>query len=543
MLISLSICAFPAEMTACMNKWLATRIIWRIRRFHDISQNVTLYRCSSIAQNMGSNVLKARDIQTFVINQLGSRRVRTYQSDMDFDMILWLDSLQPLHADALGLHGVKAICMYVTLPSETSIGAQHMMHRPEVSFSLSGPLPLCGRTEAQYSLVAQIRRICEAFYANHWPCRTKFDIMTFLIRLYKHIEARIPHLGNLCIVCGRQQQITGLKPVPCKSKTCNLAFDEDGVGADLRDIYTRPVIADLLISMASSACMSERRDSLFKCIPSEFYLATKGHVNNVPGSHQIDWNRMIEAFAIIPDVAVMATIPDLQQYLLGRIPHAGVRAFRLLRSVLNSCRGHLMQLQAADQFPTMKTEYQFRLCTESPHKEEVFSRRKKKYGSRFLFHGSPFYNWHCILREGLKNMSSTNLMSSWSSQGHGIYLAEESSTSASYCPPSNAQAYTESIFGTSPACIALCEVINCSNNNRTGSQRGMSGSIRVVPDADNVITRYLFVYRQSAGYGFPTGIGIPGIMASSLEEICNRHATTQADIMQKVKCEMQQLSL
>ena len=424
--------------------------------------------------------------------------------------------------------------MYVTILPAITIGAQR---RPQVSFSLSESRPVCGRTEADIpyvSLLAQLRRICEAFLTDHWPCQTKANTLTSFSRLYMHIQTRISQLGNFCVVCGRQQELTGLKPVPCRLEACNLAFDEDGIGADLRDIYSRPVVADLLLTMASSAAsMTDRRDSLFKCIPSKFYLTS------TPGSRQIDWHRMVEAFAIIPNVVILATIQDLQQYFIGVSSHAGLRAFRLLRSVLNSCWGHLTELQGEELFPMMNTEYQFRLCTDSPLKEEVFSRRKEKYGSRFLFHGSPLYNWHCILREGLKNLSGSSLMSTGASQGPGIYLAEDSSTSATHCRQPYAQKIIHSIFDTYLSCIALCEVINHSCNDMTDPYRGVQSSIRVVPDANNVIIRYLFVYHHSAG--FDCQLPIPGIKASSLEEICNRHARIQADIMQKIKRERHQL--
>ena len=205
----------------------------------------------------------------------------------------------------------------------------------------------------------------------------------------------------------------------------------------------------------------------------------------------------------------------------------GLLQFKLLRSVLNSCRGHLMQINKADKFPMMNTEHQFRLCTDSPAKEANFARNKAKYGSHFLFHGSAFYNWHCILREGLKSMTGTDMASAGASYGAGIYLAENSSTSADYCyTPRYNSAFSKSTFGSRVECIALCEVVKKSFRTQPYCpERG----IRVVEDADDVITRYLFVY---------TSHSIPSLEASMLGDICEKHAdtqATQAGILQKMR--------
>ena len=456
--------------------------------------------------------------------KLGSSKVRPKVEDTEFDLIFELDSLSSLHIDALGLHGVGAIYMHVTLPSSIYGGR----HRPSVEFSMGYTSRAHsqlsrGRTqEWQDKVLCQLDKLCKAFFAAYWPCRTQRDTLSFLVRLYRYVKAKIPKLGDSCIVCGRQQEHTGLKPVPCKLKACKLAFEEHGIGADLKDIYNRPVIADLLITLARAAsqCIG-RRDSLFQSLPSN--LCQKGS-NGALSHQQIKWQCMKNALEGIPAIAIMAQKPDLQKFFLGRsmVAETGTSEFSLLRSVLNSCQGHLMQLKPADRFPTMETEYQFRLCMDSPFKEAAFARLKKKHGSQFLFHGSSIYNWHCILREGLKNLSHTGMMTNGASWGSGIYLAECSSLSAAYskrCSPGVCK--SSSIFGTTPSCIALCEVIKHSFNSQT-SAPGLQ--MRVVPDSDRVITRYLFVYSDA----------IPEIKASSLKETCKRHAKTQTDTLERV---------
>jgi hypothetical protein len=83
----------------------------------------------------------------------------------------------------------------------------------------------------------------------------------------------------------------------------------------------------------------------------------------------------------------------------------------------------------------MATPYQYMLLTSTPEKEARFAALKKKcvapsprgclqtasgttivlltrlwfarHGSFMAFHGSPMENWHSILRNGLRNMSTS----------------------------------------------------------------------------------------------------------------------------------------
>ena len=186
----------------------------------------------------------------------------------------------------------------------------------------------------------------------------------------------------------------------------------------------------------------------------------------------------------------------------------------------------------------MAAEYQFRLCKDSPSKEAAFSQLKEKYGSQFLFHGSPFYNWHSILQDGLKHAGCNDLASSQLCIHQGIFLAENSGTSAGYCvyrDNSGFPAYPSSIFGQSPWCIALCEVINEYSTSERYS------GVRVEKDADKVIARYLFVFPSNDSIPNSSGPAIPYLQAANLYGICEKHAKKQAAILDAIKKASQDL--
>ena len=476
----------------------------------------------TVVVKMSDKIVTAGEIFTHLVSELGKSHVHYGQSNAEFDLSIELDSLSEIQSDALGLTGVKTIYMHVKLPSMLS---DHQ-YKPAVNFSIGYQNSSSGSETKQFQqhkIYYQLSKICEFFYADHWPYENRFDTLDFLVCLYKHIRDRIPQLGKFCVVCGCQLEHPGLKPVPCNSKACNHAFDELGIGADLSIIHSSPVVADLLISMASAASRcAARRDSLFKYVLSDLKHTSWWSLFYGP----VNWHCMHKVFDGLPSVEVMSKQPDLQTFLEGETKGSsiGLIRFRLLRSVLNSCQGHLMQLQEADRFKTMNTEYQFRLCMDSPAKEAVFTPLKKKYGSRFLFHGSAFHNWHSILQEGLKNISGTKMMAHGMCDGSGIYFSNLCTLSAGYCRENISRAtfsgFPNSIFGPNPKCLALCEVIN--NNKR--------GAIQVMPDPDRVITRYLFVYPGRLGHR-----EIPRVLASSLRSNCKKHADPTTDHLTKLK--------
>lgn len=80
----------------------------------------------------------------------------------------------------------------------------------------------------------------------------------------------------------------------------------------------------------------------------------------------------------------------------------------------------------------MQTPWQFKMAASPLEATKKFSELKQKHGSFYAWHGSSFANWHCIVRDGLKNYSGTALMSCGAAYGSGIYLAPASNTSFGY---------------------------------------------------------------------------------------------------------------
>ena len=67
-------------------------------------------------------------------------------------------------------------------------------------------------------------------------------------------------------------------------------------------------------------------------------------------------------------------------------------------------------------------DYQFDLVAlPHPHLRE----QVRRHSSRIVFHGSPLYNWHSIVRRGLESKSGTKEQTSGAMFGKGIYFSDD----------------------------------------------------------------------------------------------------------------------
>lgn len=87
----------------------------------------------------------------------------------------------------------------------------------------------------------------------------------------------------------------------------------------------------------------------------------------------------------------------------------------------------------------MITEDVFQLSDSTGAKHSTFSSFSFDYSDSlsnnqitYLFHGSPFHNWHSIIRNGLKNYSGTNKMTSGAAYGNGMYFSDNLNISSKY---------------------------------------------------------------------------------------------------------------
>jgi len=224
---------------------------------------------------------------------------------------------------------------------------------------------------------------------------------------------------------------------------------------------------------------------------------------------------VVDKFPSVADMQKFESTAALKEALdkLDRL------CFPLLRWILTSNRAHVTKLKEHEIIPGLGG-VQFTLLSTPPAKEKKFKQMVEQFGAggkegKFhAFHGSGFFNWHSILRNGLRNLSGTSLMSAGQAYGPGIYLGAESGTSMGYAGSTGG--WAQSKFGVSNQCMAVCEVINAGYN---------ANPYYVVPKEEHVTTRYLVVFNSSNPY--------KSVAAKALNIPGTKYAEAMASLTQK----------
>ena len=381
---------------------------------------------------------------------------------------------------------------------------------------------------------------------------TQFDAMLdverkpFLIALHDFAVLLFRCCTTRCSLCDEPLPYAGVKMGVCVKPICNFSMEQFGLGVDVMgEIRKNPEVVELLIyfscAAAASSLTSTRSTFTPMCPvnlgagpsgaatarggPTHFF--EDGHFGE-PGSknHKL----LLETIQKMPPLSVMkersgGTNQGLRQYLSAEDP----LLYPLLQWIISSNRSYIELLKPCDAVGNLG-RLQFHLVTCNPQKEKVFQEYKRQAakkgppgsrGSLLGWHGSSCYNWHAILREGLKNYSGTKMMSTGQMYGSGIYLANSLLTSQAYmglpehpwknavhlAAPQTAAGASSKLAGCTV--ISLCEFVD----NPKYVQFHAEGDIVTVQHEDLVVTRFLFV--------FPGGLrGGVNLLAKDLTPHC-----------------------
>ena len=219
--------------------------------------------------------------------------------------------------------------------------------------------------------------------------------------------------------------------------------------------------------------------------------------------------------AICKLLDTLPNVKEMQEYLVKRhqadlknwVERLSPAAVSLLRWVIASNRACIMQVDGdtggsstpakqQERLYGMKDYIQFRFAMGAPDKEQRFissmrqttDRLKLRYPTCFAWHGSPIYNWHMIIREGL-HFNNTDHGRAY---GHGVYHALQAQVSTGYSGmhygggSAGFGGWPSSVLRISSA-LALNEIVNAPGEFVSKSP------YYVVQHLDWIQTRYLFV--------------------------------------------------
>ncbi|EAX93942.1 UBA/TS-N domain containing protein [Trichomonas vaginalis G3] len=276
-------------------------------------------------------------------------------------------------------------------------------------------------------------------------------------------------LTDHCCICRKKLKEPTIKPTICEDETCRNLFEKIGIGSTvLQEIKRDPIVADLLFSVFATAIGPFLNPS-----PSKF-----------------SESQMKEIFKKIPDVYTLGRF-DTDADLCRSI---GVDAYNLIRWILLTNKSHFLALPEGLRIREINAQFQFLTLISSTEREEEFKKLKDQYGSFYLWHGSAADRWYSILRNGLKNLSKSNIMANGAAYGEGIYFARQIETSLRYMRGSS-NGYTFSSLDRQFNMIALCEVIKDFSNLKEHDN-----FCHTLKNEKECIVRFLFINVRTNSY-------------------------------------------
>ncbi|KAH0789207.1 UBA/TS-N domain containing protein [Histomonas meleagridis] len=315
-------------------------------------------------------------------------------------------------------------------------------------------------------------------------------------------------LVDHCCICGKQLEVSGVKPMVCDSKLCYFSFVEIGVGANIvQEIRRDPIAADLVISLASVAA------------------GTKFMVPHPDAPDGVLRN----FFDILPSTG------DLSRYESDRqlISSIGKEFYDILRFIMLANRSHLITLKGEHRLPEAAfADYQFLITSAPPEREAALNNLKKKYGQIWLWHGSPGDRWYSIFHNGLKDYGSTDWQTN---DGHwegilGVYESDEFNYSYCYSQRGSVNnKYRRSKLSKQFHIVALVENANMPN------LKYVMQNEYAQRDETALIPRVLMLINKVGGYTWNTVKNPPKHVPTLQEIIGEKQVQTQQQQKKKKK--------
>jgi hypothetical protein len=118
----------------------------------------------------------------------------------------------------------------------------------------------------------------------------------------------------------------------------------------------------------------------------------------------------------------------------------------------------------------------FNISYSTDIETKIKSQLDNDYKYYYLYHGSPFYCWYSIIKNGLKVMSGTEFMTTGAAYGNGIYASDQLAISHGYAKP---------VLSSTSVIIGLFQII------KNPLEYKQTTGIYVIPDSSILVLRTL----------------------------------------------------
>ena len=293
---------------------------------------------------------------------------------------------------------------------------------------------------------------------------------------------------NKCIIC--EDPIVDNLNI-CGLTSCEIRYEEYNVdNTDVKEVCTfiKSKSFGLIFIWNISFRAIKNKPVRFRPFPN-YFISNK----NLKSYHRGDINDIMnivitkDEYEMVKSIFesvnindVCAQISDTDTKLIEKfktITKQPIKVYYLLRFLILSNRTTI-------ETNLLEFSYKINNYQIAIHKVKYDHTTEEKFGYsediNYLYHGSPDYNWHSILRAGLKNCSNTKLMANAAACGKGIYLSDRLNVSASYIKG-----------GTMLAIVELLE-----SPNKWLKRSGYF----VVEDESKILVRYLMTIPKPLRY-------------------------------------------
>lgn len=304
-----------------------------------------------------------------------------------------------------------------------------------------------------------------------------------LVEACKHI---VSDIYNYCVGCYTRLEFQSDQFITCGKPECDYILEELEIGSPVVEkIKDDSDITRFILESAFDAITCNRKYDIFEPFPKHFLTkdgvdagVKRGEVSKLIGKNFDQYKDFAKLESIVKSTSVDKIFDAVDTCLddaeLRKV--IGDDTYKLVRFIITSCKSDLsVDSQLFDPFANPETKSCLVYRVNHPiDKEKEFKKRSNGHVS-YLFHGSAWCNWYSIMRNGLKNCSSTKLMTAGAAHGNGIYLANSFQYSSGYGRYNNRTV------------VGVFEVIGAALKYKK------SGCIHVVTDEKDLIQRYLLI--------------------------------------------------
>jgi ubiquitin-protein ligase len=328
----------------------------------------------------------------------------------------------------------------------------------------------------------------------------------FFYTMLFYLRDRLENCTNYCYICYARHKGDSSRMRPCNKEICEFRFEEISGFSVYPEIMANVNLIHLDLSFAAVSMASVRAQTIFEPFPSFMLKSqqirgkagflskptdTRGSKYEATMDSNKDLEAVNEAFRVLPSPHAIKECCSDEASLIELIVANGgsMVSYKLLKYIIATNRLNLIKLEGADKVKTLDPSFlQYLVTNHSAEAEASFNAEKASSGSFFAFHGSSPENWYSIVRNGIRNLSNTHLMTAGAAYGSGVYAASFMSTSLGYSATRGitGTVWSQSLItGANYFTMAIIEVINKSYDKGNG--------IYVINNDRHIMLRYILL--------------------------------------------------